>query len=55
LEFPIIAKRAKYLAFPDVRIQESTLAPHCASERQSLVKSYNEGPCTWQVGANRRR
>ena len=55
LEYPIIAKGVKYLASPDARIQESTVAPHCASERQSLVKSYIEGPCAWQVAANLRR
>lgn len=55
LEYPIIAKGVKYLASPDARIQESTVAPHCASERQSLVKSYIEGPCVWQVAANLRR
>ena len=34
LEYPTIAKGAKCLAFPDTRIQESAVAPHCASERQ---------------------
>jgi hypothetical protein len=40
LEYPTIAKSDKYSTFPGARIQNSSVAPHYASERQSLAKIY---------------